>query len=172
MVKQPHPPLAIDTDFKPGEYLSFDLSGKITRGYNGEQYRCSLIDRRTGYTFQATFKRRTEYYDFIVERVKLIERQIDGRHVKQLKSDKAGEFIRLEGFCKSHGIKYQHSPPHAHQANSRAERMMRTNMDVLQCNMISAGVPVSFWPFASLFANYTSNLTPTKSLSPRDKQFG
>lgn len=99
----------------------------------------------------------------------------DGRFtVLALTSDNRGEYIssQFTAFLETSGIKHVPGPPHSPELNGVAERTNRTISNHIQCSLISASLPKSFWTDALRHASHALNSypchTPKGFLSPSD----
>ena len=65
---------------------------------------------------------------------KFVENEI-GKKVKKLRSNQGGEFLsmKLNNYCKEHGIQCQLTTAHTPQQNGVVERHNRTVMEMARC---------------------------------------
>ncbi|PPQ82886.1 hypothetical protein CVT26_007527 [Gymnopilus dilepis] len=91
---------------------------------------------------------------------------ISGNRVIAVRLDGAKELV--EGDLGDHftetGIIVQQTAPYAHQQNGKIERYIRTLSDTAQTLLADAGLPPSFWGYATQTAQYLRNRLPTKTL--------
>ena len=75
---------------------------------------------------------------------------------------KSTAFIKM---LKDKGIEILQSVPHAHQQNSRAERIIRTLVEKAQAMRLQACLPQSWWEFVLDHATHVYNRMPIRGLS-------
>jgi len=85
----------------------------------------------------------------VQEVVKLWENST-GKKVKQLRSDRGGEYVSkdIQQWCASKGIQQQLTPPYTPEMNGKAERLNRTLMERVRAMLEEAQLPGGFWPEA------------------------
>ena len=86
------------------------------------------------------------------------ERQA-GKPVKNLRSDRGGEFIDgdLQKWLKNRGIRHETTPPNTPQGNAITERMNRTLQDRARSMLLHMQLPPGLWAEAISLASYLRN---------------
>jgi hypothetical protein len=89
------------------------------------------------------------------------ERQT-GRKLKRVWLDMGREWCNAlwDSYPKEHGIILDFTTPYAHQQNGRAERSMRTLLDMARSMLADAGLPQKYWADAVQTAAYIRNFIP------------
>lgn len=89
------------------------------------------------------------------------ERQT-GKKLKRVRLDMGKEWHNAlwDEYAKSNGIVLDFTTPYAHQQNGRAERSMRTLLEMARTSLADAGLPQKFWADAVQTAVYTRNFIP------------
>lgn len=93
---------------------------------------------------------------------KQAERQT-GMKLKKVRLDMGREWMNSywDDYAKEHGIILDFTTPYAHQQNGKAERSMRTLLDVARTMLADAGLPPKYWADAVHTATYTRNFVPS-----------
>jgi transposase InsO family protein len=63
--------------------------------------------------------------------------------------------------CERLGIERQKSEPYNQASNGKAERAIRTVMDLARTILLASGIPITFWGDAVLYARYILNRVST-----------
>jgi hypothetical protein len=89
------------------------------------------------------------------------ERQT-GRKLKRVRLDMGREWCNTlwDSYTKEHGIILDFTTPYAHQQNGRAERSMRTLLDMARSMLADAGLAQKYWADAVQTAAYIRNFVP------------
>lgn len=152
---------------RPLKIVHTDLSG-IIRIANRQNYRYFLIfvDDFSRQTFLYLLKSKQDVFENFREFKAMIEKQLDS-HIKRLKSDGGTEYDnhKFDDLCKQTGMLQQFTAPRCPQQNGSPERMNRTIEQMARCLLIHAGLSVSFWPFAVLYAVFIKNRVPHKAIN-------
>jgi transposase InsO family protein len=80
--------------------------------------------------------------------------------IKALRSDNAKEFIQLAEVLRTHGVKFEPSPPYQPGLNGISERVNRTLFDKVRAMLAGAKLPQPFWIEAANTAAYLHNKMP------------
>ncbi|KAF7770864.1 hypothetical protein Agabi119p4_6838 [Agaricus bisporus var. burnettii] len=104
------------------------------------------------------------------------ERQT-GRKLKRVRLDMGREWHNAlwDEYVKSHGIVLDFSTPYAHQQNGKAERSMRTLLDMARTLLSDSSLPQKYWADSVQTAVYLHNFIPPTRLPdqiPAEKWFG
>jgi hypothetical protein len=91
--------------------------------------------------------------------------QQTGRKLKKVRLDMGREWCNLlwDRYTKENGIILDFTTPYAHQQNGRAERSMRTLLDMGRSMLADAGLPQKYWADAVQTAAYIRNFIPPTS---------
>ena len=100
-----------------------------------------------------------------------------GQRVKEIRSDRGGEFIgdAAQTVCSRRGILHSPTPSYSPSSNGCCERWMRTVMQATRCLLIAAELPPFFWAEALAAVIHVLNRCPTASLNgvtPYEKWYG
>ena len=147
------------------ELIHSDISGKICiPNRNQYSYFMVLVDDFSRHTTVYLLKEKSEVYKYFKEYKLMVENKFD-KKIATLRTDNGGEFknSKMELFCKENGIRQEYTVPHRPQQNGVAERMNRTLDDMARSLLISAKLPVRFWPEAIQTAAYIRNLCPVST---------
>ena len=111
-------------------------------------------------------RHKSEAFDKFREYKAEAEKQL-GVHIKQLRSDRGGEYLsgEFKSYLAQEGIISQLSSPGTPQQNGVSERRNRTLLDMVRSMLSYSSLPESFWGYALETAAYILNLVPSKSVS-------
>ena len=113
-------------------------------------------------------KTKDETANALVEIVNILEKATDPQYnVKFIQVDWGGEFHNkdLQTELRQRGIQLKETVPKHSETNAVAERANRTIFTMSRTALIGAGIAKGYWDKASLWAVYTKNHLPHKSLS-------
>jgi transposase InsO family protein len=87
------------------------------------------------------------------------------RKIKQLRSDRGGEYFSSDffEFCVEHGIIHERKPSYSLQFNGIAERKNHTLTELVNVMLDTAGLSKEWWGEAILIACHVLNRVPTKN---------
>jgi hypothetical protein len=87
-----------------------------------------------------------------------------------LQSDNGGKYISkgFEAYLACAGIMHEPGPLHSPELNGVAEQMNCTISNLIQCSLLNANVPKSFWADALCHLLFTLNAIPCKTASSFD----
>jgi hypothetical protein len=157
----------VQRETDPLECIYVDIWGPAsTQSAGGAKYFMLCIDGATSYrkvyflsskTAEVTLK---IFKEFHVES----ERQT-GRKLKRVRLDMGREWCNTlwDRYAKEQGVILDFATPYAHQQNGRAERSMRTLLDMARSMLADAGLPQKYWADAVQTAAYIRNLVPTSN---------
>lgn len=152
---------------EPFELVHADLSGIIRiSNYDKVNYFLLIVDDNTRYITCFLLGRKFQVNEAFKYFMNWVNRQF-GKNVKRIRSDNGGEFLNEEmnSLIKDQGIVRELTIPYTPQQNARVERVMRTITTMARALLKQAKLPVSFWPYAILFAVYLKNRLPHKALN-------
>ena len=111
-------------------------------------------------------RHKSEAFDKFPEYKAEAEKQL-GVHIKQLRSDRGGEYLfgEFKSYLAQEGIISQLSSHGTPQQNGVSERRNRTLLDMVRSMLSYSSLPESFWGYALETAAYILNLVPSKSVS-------
>jgi transposase InsO family protein len=119
------------------------MNGKLTKG--GKRYFMTFIDDCTRFCYVYLLKSKDEaLHYFKIYKVE-VENQLE-RKIKRLLSDRGGEYFSTDSeFCAEHGIIHERTPPYSPQSNGIAERKNRTQTDLVNAMLDTAGLSKEWW---------------------------
>jgi hypothetical protein len=84
---------------------------------------------------------------------------------KRLHTDNAKEYIgaAIRTYLHAQGTSTTTTFPHSSAQNGAAECAIRTVITHVRCNILAAGLPETFWPYAALDAVNKLNATPRRA---------
>jgi transposase InsO family protein len=87
--------------------------------------------------------------------------------IKALSLYNGGEYIstKFSSYLALSGITHEPGPPHSPELNGTAERKNRTIGNLIQCFLISAHLPKSFWADAMCHIAFLFNSVPCRTPS-------
>ena len=111
-------------------------------------------------------RHKSEAFDKFREYKAEAEKQL-GVHIKQLQSDRGGEYLsgEFKSYLAQEGIISQLSSPGTPQQNGVSKRRNRTLLDMVRSMLSYSSLPESFWGYALETVAYILNLVPSKSVS-------
>ena len=137
--------------------VSFDMTGPVSAGMNGEVYLIAGIDCASDLARGAAVKTKSEATQFVIDTIILWERQVQGpgvHYVQRVRTDNGGEFCNttLDKFLYERGIVHETTTPYTSAQNGRVERLMRTIMTIVRSLLSCAKLSNRFWAFAAMHA--------------------
>ena len=166
---------------EPLELIYSDLSGIIgTPNQNRFKYFITFTDDYSRFTTIYLLKSKDQALSTFIEYKNYVDNHVgkNGKfRMKIFRTDGGTEYINksFEEVLANHGIAKQTTCPNSPQQNSRAERVNRTIGDMARVMLKAAGLPISLWPYAVLFAARTRNRVPHASIGyqiPYDLFYG
>ena len=153
---------------QPLERLHCDLVGPIKPATLGKQYQYLLVvtDDYTRYMSVKLLKTKDETTNALVEVLNILEKASE-YPAKMIQADWGGEFHNkdLQTELRQRGIQLKETVPRHSETNAVAERANRTVFTMSRTALIGAEIAKGYWDKASLWAVYTKNRLPLKSLS-------
>ena len=130
------------------------------------EYFITFTDDYSRYGYVYLMHHKSEAFDKFREYKAEAEKQL-GVHIKQLRSDRGGEYLsgEFKSYLAQEGIISQLSSPGTPQQNGVSERRNRTLLDMVRSMLSYSSLPESFWGYALETAAYILNLVPSKSVS-------
>ncbi|KAG1662847.1 hypothetical protein FOA52_010638 [Chlamydomonas sp. UWO 241] len=147
------------TKYEPGEALSFDISGKLPQGYNGNQYFGVGVDHGSRYCIVNTFTLKSEAGPFVKSTATRFS-VIAERKPTLLRTDNGCELITGDNlrWMQDNGVQDQQSAPYTPAQNDIAERHIGKIKTQSVTMLIDAGLDVKYWPDAVMAAGLLTNL--------------
>ena len=132
----------------------------------GYEYFITFTDDYSRYGYVYLMRHKSEAFDKFREYKAEEEKQL-GVHIKQLRSDRGGEYLsgEFKSYLAQEGIISQLSSPGTPQQNGVSKRRNRTLLDMVRSMLSYSSLPESFWVYALETAAYILNLVPSKSVS-------
>lgn len=150
-----------------GAVLNTDLKGPITpRDRRGNRFMVNFIEHRSNYCRAFVAKTKDQAARMFEEFLLQFEKEFNVR-VHVLRSDGGGEYMNIDLFCRTQGIKRQITERDNQAANGKAERMHRTIMNIVHCMLFGSKLPLTFWGDAVEYAAYVLNRMPTRANKDR-----
>ena len=111
---------------KPGKWLHFDISSIKNVSLSRAKFWLMVVDEATEYTWSYFLKSKAETKKKIVALCKQLIS--DGKRVKFLQCDNAGENKKTEEACKNEGLRitFEYTAPNTPQQNGKVERRFAT----------------------------------------------
>ena len=154
--KKPYPQ-GQQHNYKPGEFVHADLSGKMRiSSIGGAKYFLLFKDDATGFRMVQFLKRKLEVPEVIKQVIAFLETQT-GTKVRIFKSDNGTEFVNKanEEYFRQKGILQQTIAPYNPQSNGKIEREMRTIKDTARTMLTNQ--PEFLWAEAVATSVYIHN---------------
>ena len=149
------------------ELVHTDVCGPMSvQARDGYEYFITFTNDYSRYGYVYLMHHKPEAFDKFREYKAEAEKQL-GVHIKQLRSDRGGEYLsgEFKSYLAQEGIISQLSSPRMPQQNGVSERRNRTLLDMVRSMLSYSSLPESFWGYALETAAYILNLVPSKSVS-------
>ena len=131
----------------PLQLIHIDLSGKmVTPAMGGSLYYMLAVDDFSRKMWVYFLREKAEVFSNFKRWHKFVERE-SGKLVKELRSDRGGEFLSAEfcEYCTEQGIKRQLTTAYTPQQNGVIERRNRTVVEMARCMFKAQGLADPFW---------------------------
>jgi transposase InsO family protein len=163
--RKPHKAVKEARNTTPLDLIHSDLcemNGVLIKG--DKKYFMTLIDDSTRFCYMYLLKTKDEAFHYFKIYKAEVENQLK-KKIKRLWSDRGGEYFSKEFdlFCEEHGIIHERMPPFSPQSNWVAERKNRTQTDLVNAMLDTAGLSKEWWGEAILTACHVLNRVPTKN---------
>ena len=164
--------------FKRGEYplefIHIDLSGRMPKGRDGEEYWVTIVDDCTGLTDVTPIRKKSEL-PLAVQRF-LEKNERPERRCHRARIDQAGENLTLElaDFLRDRGVAIEPTGTEQHQANGVAEVAQRLILERTHATLSSADLSLKYWPYIAEAIGHLRMFTPHSRLemTPYQAWFG
>ncbi|KAF7778932.1 hypothetical protein Agabi119p4_3277 [Agaricus bisporus var. burnettii] len=149
---------------QPLQRVYIDIWGPSpVQSAGGAKYFMLIVDGATSY--RKLYFLTTKSADATLEAFKEFHREAErqtGRTLKEVRLDMGREWHNdlWSTYVKEHGIVLNFTTPYAHQQNGKAERSMRTLLDMARAMLADSGLPQKYWADAVQTAAYIRNFTP------------
>ncbi|KAL8124868.1 hypothetical protein AgCh_012507 [Apium graveolens] len=161
MKRSSHKSKYVNSISAPLQLIHMDLFGPVNvLSISRNKYALVMVDDFSRYTWVEFMYSKDETPNIIIEHIKKIEKQAEGKvSVKRLRSDNGTEFRNstLCEFCKSKDIVQEFSAARTPQQNGVVERKNRTLVEAARTLVQDTQLPTSFWEEAINTACYTQN---------------
>jgi hypothetical protein len=146
-----------------GGVTNADCKGPMTpTDRNGNRYFSLFIDYLTNVMRVFLAKTKSSASSQFGHFMAWFERSFDCR-LQVLRTDGGKEFRQMDLLCEQMGIERQKSEPYNQASNGKAERAIRTVMDLARTILLASRLPITFWGDAVLYACYILNRVPTRA---------
>ena len=168
---------SVSSTNKPLQLVHLDLCGPSRKeGTGKENYFMLVIDDYSRLTWVAFLIEKSEAFAKFKTFKALTENQT-GRKVKEIKSDRGGEFSskQFKEFCDEHGIKKEYTIAGTPQQNGVVERQNRTVQQMARSMTKDKNISQGFWVEAIHTAVHILNkahLRPNSDKTPYHLWFG
>lgn len=162
---------------KVGELVHSDLGFiNVEAIHNGATMFVLFVDDASRYITVFLLNRKSETGACFMQYDKLCLNRT-GRHVQVLRSDGENVFFNeaMTEYCLENGIKQQSSTKQTSQQNGRAERPIRTIVEMTHALLAERNLDLDMWGFALECAVYTKNRSPHSALrnqTPYEVMYG
>ena len=149
------------------ELVHTDVCGPMSvQARGGYEYFITFTDDYSRYGYVYLMRHKSEAFDKFREYKAEVEKQL-GVHIKQLRSDRGGEYLsgEFKSYLAQEGIISHLSSPGTPQQNGVSEWRNRTLLDMVRSMLSYSSLPESFWGYALKTAAYILNLVPSKFVS-------
>ena len=149
-----------------GQRVHSDVWGKASvKSLGGNEYFVTFLDDYSDEAMVVPMKKKSEVFDRFKEYEALLKRQrgVDG--IKELQSDRGGEYTSNEftEHLKKQGTVRRLTTHDSPQQNGKAERLNLTLVEHSRCMLLNSGLPKFLWAEAVKHAAYLRNRTTTKT---------
>ncbi|CAI7858144.1 unnamed protein product [Closterium sp. NIES-54] len=134
----------------PLDEVVMDVVGPLKLGAAGAEYFLTIVDVYTRMTWVYVLSKKSDVAETVkTDWLPMVERQQD-RLVKEIRTDRGGEFLRKEFslWLKKNGMRHSLTMPYSPAMHGIAERANRTITETARGLLIEAGLPEYFWPDA------------------------
>ncbi|KAG8488904.1 hypothetical protein CXB51_016855 [Gossypium anomalum] len=154
------------------EYIHSNLWGPSrvpSRG--GANYMLTFVDDFFRKVWAFFLKQKSDVFS-VFKSWKIMNEKQMGKQIKYLCTDNGLEFYSDEfnRLCKSEGIVRHLTVRHTPQQNGVVERMNRTIMEKVQCMLLNANLPKSFWAEAASTACFLINRSLSVAIEKKTQQ--
>jgi len=147
--------------------IHVDLCGPMSvETPSHKQHAAIFTDDYSRYAFISLLRFKSDFFEAFEFFVRAIENETDAK-LAFLQTDGDGIFLkdeRLLAFCGSKGIRQVHSTPFCPAQNGRAERIIRTIVEMARTVMIHGSAPRNLWGEAMSNAVYVYNRLPHSAI--------
>uniref|UniRef100_A0AAV1TE31 Polyprotein n=1 Tax=Peronospora matthiolae TaxID=2874970 RepID=A0AAV1TE31_9STRA len=142
---------------KLGGVIGSDIKGPMTpKDRRGNRYLINFVDYSTNYVRVFVAKNKIEATKNFEHFLLYFEKRFNCR-IHVLRTDGGKEYVNVDPFCRSAGVRRQISEADNQASNGKAERMHRTILNMARCMLFASGLPLFFWGDAVEYAAYVLN---------------
>ena len=151
----------------PGERLYFDISSVRKPSISKSKFWLLVVDDATDMCWSYFLKKKSELSEKMIKLIKEIN-GMEGRQVKFVRCDNAGENIGFQDECKKEGLKleFEFTAPNTPQQNGKVERKFATLYGKVRSMLNRARLPerwrTGVWAEAASTATFNENLILSK----------
>ncbi|KAE8192597.1 hypothetical protein A4X06_0g4908 [Tilletia controversa] len=162
--------LAEDQAQRPLELIHADIFGptrmKDALALGGHRFGLVVVDDHTRYVWVIPLRFKSDAIKALKSFHLSMSTQYPKLPISRVRSDNALEFkaSELQRFWEEKGVKHELAPRYSPQSNGVAERNVRTISEMTRTMLISANLPVFFWPAAAAYAAHVKNRVTAASL--------
>ncbi len=164
---------------RPGHTIDTDVAGPFpTKTKGGNSYLSMLIDRTTSKIDGSMITTPTMYFEHVSTFIKYCQTHFGKMNfVAVIHSDSASYYkdsARMRRFCARNGIKQTFSPAYTQSLNGRAERTIRTVIEMARTSLNASGLALFFYGEAIMYAIVVLNNIPKKghTMTPEERWQG
>uniref|UniRef100_A0A803P4A9 Integrase catalytic domain-containing protein n=1 Tax=Cannabis sativa TaxID=3483 RepID=A0A803P4A9_CANSA len=159
-----HHPLSSSRASMPLELVHTDVWGPSHEpSKEGFRYYIHFVDDFSRFTWIFPMTLKSQAFPIFLQFKKLVEKQFS-IPIKKVQLDWGGEYRTFASLLATHGIQFQHSCPHDHEQNGRAERKHRHINETGMTLLAQSGLQLSYWWHAFQHATYVINRLPSPVL--------
>ncbi|POM61282.1 Rve domain containing hypothetical protein [Phytophthora palmivora] len=137
--------------------IGSDIKGPMTSlDRRGNRYMINFVDYSTNYVRVFVAKNKVTATKMFEHFLVYFEKRFNCR-IHVLRTDGGKEYVNVDPFCKSTGVRRQISEAGNQASNGKAERMHRTVLNMARCMLFASGLPLHFWGDAVEYATYVLN---------------
>ncbi|POM67312.1 Rve domain containing hypothetical protein, partial [Phytophthora palmivora] len=137
---------------KIGGVIGSDIKGPMTPlDRRGNRYMINFVDYSTNYVRVFVAKNMVNATKMFEHFLVYFEKRFNCR-IHVLRTDGGKEYVNVDPFCKSTGVRRQISEAENQASNGKAERMHRTVLNMARCMLFASGLPLHFWGDAVEYA--------------------
>ena len=180
MKKAPHSGTLTAPAPEPG-VLHVDLK-EMVRSKEGYRWVVFAIDEHTRHVFIEFIKSKTEVADAVLRIIAAFEAIVatpidaDGKalprpRVREIHSDREGKLVSayFKDLCASESLHHTTSPPHDHDLNPIAERIIGLISEMSTAIRIESNAPIGLWPWIISYAvDYHNSMVTSAGSSTAD----
>lgn len=152
---------------KIGGVIGSDIKGPMTpKDRRGNRYLINFVDYSTHYVGVFLAKNKVKTTKKLEHFLVYFEKRFNCR-IHVLRTDGGKEYTNVDPFCKATGVHRQISERENQASNGKAERMLRTVLNMARCMLFASGLHLYFWGDAVKYAAYVLNRSSCRTNAKR-----